>query len=319
MKAVTFSRYGTPDDLKLKEVEKPVPKNDELLIKVKATSINEWDYGILTANMFANRILFGLLRPKKINILGCDVSGIIETVGKDVKGFKPGDEVFGDLSGDHWGGLAEYVTCTENSIQLKSPDMSFEEAAAIPQAGLLALQSFDQHGSVGPGSKVLINGGGGGTGTFSIQMAKNLGAEVTGVDSSVKLDMMRELGADHVIDYNRTDFTKNGKTYDHIIDVTATHKVSEYRESLAENGVCSIVGGSGWLMLKAHISGSRGTKRVGLMGYETNKGLERMRDLFDSGKFKPVIDRTYRLEDAADAFRYYATSDHKGKIVIKID
>lgn len=319
MKAVVFRKYGSPDVLRLEMVKKPIPGDKEVLISVKAVSINEWDHGILTAKMFANRMMFGLFRPGKMNILGCDVSGIVEVVGKEVKKFKIGDEVFGDLSSDNWGGLAEYVCGSENSLISKSPEMSFEEAAAIPQAGLLALQSFDHHGKVGRGTKVLINGGGGGVGTFAIQIAKDLGAEVTGVDNSVKMDLMRSLGADHVIDYSREDFTRNGQTYDHIIEVIGNRKLSDYRRALSENGMCSLVGGSGWLMLKVHVFGSRGTKKIGLMMYDANKGLDHMADLFVLGKVKPVIDRCYPLKDTPEAFRYYGSGNHKGKIVIAVD
>ncbi len=316
MKAMVFRKYGSPDVLHLEDVKKPSPSDNEVLIKVKAASINEWDWSILTAKMFANRMMFGLFKPKKMNILGADVAGRIEAVGRGVENFQVGDEVFGDLSDQNWGGLAEYVCAPENSVTLKSPNMTFEEAAAIPQAGLLALQSFDHHGSIGPRKKVLINGGGGGVGTFAIQIAKGLGAEVTGVDNAGKMELMRSIGADHVIDHTKEDFTKNGQNYDHIIEVVGSHKLSEYRHSLAENGVCSMVGGSGWLMLWAHIFGSKGTKKIGLMMYDVNKGLDRMKELFESGKVKPVIDKCYSLKDAAEAFRYYGTGDHKGKIVV---
>jgi NADPH:quinone reductase-like Zn-dependent oxidoreductase len=194
--------------------------------------------------------------------------------------------------------------------------MTFEEAAAIPQAGLLALQSFDHHGNVGKGTRVLINGGGGGVGTFAIQMAKDLGAEVTAVDSSCKLESMRSLGADHVIDHRKEDFTRNGENYDHIIEVIGSHKIADYRRSLAENGVCSLVGGSASLMLKAYLFGSKGNRKISLMMYETNKGLDRMKQLFRSGKVKPVIDRCFPLEETADAFRYYGSGKHMGKIII---
>jgi len=319
MRAVVFEKYGNPDVLHLKDIEKPTPKGNEVLIKVKAVSINEWDHSILTAKLLANRIMFGLFKPTKMKVLGCDISGIVESIGKDVKKFKVGDEVFGDLSGDSWGGMAEYVCGPESSFLLKSSNMSFEEASAIPQAGLLALQSFDQHGKVGPGSKVLVNGAGGGAGTFAIQIAKDLGAEVTGVDSGLKWNVMKDLGADHVIDYTKEDFTRNGRIYDHIIEVTGDRKLADYRRALAENGLCSLVGGSMWLILKASLFGSKGNKRIALMMYEQNKGLERLVELYDSGKVKPFIDRCFSLEDAAEAFRFYGSGNFKGKIVVTID
>jgi len=319
MRAVVFERYGTPEVLHLDDIPKPSPRGNEILIKVKAASINEWDNSILTAKLLANRMMFGLFKPKKMKVLGCDVSGVVVEVGRDVKQFKVGEEVFGDLSGDNWGGMAEYVCGPESSFILKPPKMTFEEAAATPQAGLLALQSFDQHGSVGPGKRVLINGAGGGAGTFAIQIAKHLGAEVTGVDSSVKLDLMRDLGADHVIDFTKQDFTKNGKTYDHIIEVNGKRKLADYKRALGEKGLCSLVGGSMWLIFKASLFGSIGNKRITLMLYKQNEGLDRMNELFNSGKVKPVIDRKYPLEETAEAFRYYGSGKHKGKIVITVD
>ncbi len=189
MKAVVFTKYGTPDVLELKEVDKPTPKDDEVSIKVHAASINDWDWGLLRGKPFANRIMFGLLKPKKI--LGCDIAGRVEAIGKNVKQFQPGDDVFGDISGGNWGGFAEYACARENEIALKPVSMTFEEATAIPQAGSLALQSVYDKAQIQSGQKVLINGAGGGAGTFAVQIAKSLGARVTGVDCTRKLNMMR--------------------------------------------------------------------------------------------------------------------------------
>ena len=199
MKAMVLTKYGSPDFLQLQEVDKPTPKDNEVLVKVFATSINSWDWEILIAKPFINRLLAGLLKPTKIKILGCDIAGCVEAVGKEVKQFKPGDEVFGDLSGCGWGGFAEYVCASENALALKPANMTFEQAAAVPQAGLLALQGLRDKGQIQAGQKVLINGAGGGVGTFAVQMAKSFGAEVTGVDSTEKLEIMRSLGADHVL------------------------------------------------------------------------------------------------------------------------
>ena len=218
MKAIVYHKYGSPDVLKVEEVERPTPKDNEVLVKVHAAAVNDWDWGLLRGKPFANRVLAGLLRPKKIKILGCDIAGRVETVGRKIKLFQPGDEVFGDISGSGWGGFAEYVCARENALTVKPAGMTFEEVAAVPQAAVLALQ------------KVLINGGGGGVGTFAIQIAKSFGAEVTGVDSTMKLDIMRSIGADRVIDYTQEDFTKNGQsvmtglsTLRHIVRLSITN------------------------------------------------------------------------------------------------
>lgn len=317
MKAVTFSRYGSPDVLEYEDVPRPVPEDDEVLIKVIAASINEWDHGIFSANMLVNRMMFGLFRPKVKTILGADVSGVVVETGKDVDLLKEGDEVFGDLSGDRWGAFAEYVCARDSSLSIKPKEMSFEEAAALPQAGLMALQCFDQYSDTSEATKTLINGGGGGVGTYAIQIAKDLGAEVTAVDSASKLDMMSSLGADNVMDFRRNDFTKTGKKYDHIIEVTGHRRLLEYRRALEQGGVCSLVGGSMWLMLKSSLLGSMGSRKISVMGYETNSGMKRMIDLFLNREVRPVIDRIYTLSETADAFRYYSTGEHKGKIVIR--
>lgn len=241
MKAIVFTKYGTPDVLELKEVDKPIPKDDEVLIKVCAVSINDWDWGLLQGD-FINRLLSGLLKPKK-KILGSDIAGRIEAVGKNVKQFQPGDEVFGDLSGQ-WGGFAEYVCARENALALKPASMTFEEAAAIPQAAMLAIQGLRDKGQIQSGQKLLINGAGGGVGTFAIQIAKLYDVEVTGVDSSGKLDMLRSMGFDHVIDYTQEDFTKNGQRYDLILDVKTNRSMLDYMRALSPNGIYVTVGGS---------------------------------------------------------------------------
>src|SRR2546421_5467351 len=204
LKAIVYTKYGGPEVLQVQETEKPYPKDDEVLIKVYAVSINDWDWGLLQGD-FINRLLYGLVTPRK-KILGSDIAGRIEVVGKNVKRFQPGNEVFGDLSGQ-WGGMAEYVCARENALALKPAGMSFNEAAAIPQAAMLAIQGLRDIGQIQPGQKILINGAGGGVGTFAVQIAKLYGVEVTGVDSSGKLDMLRSMGFDHVIDYTKEDFT----------------------------------------------------------------------------------------------------------------
>ena len=235
MKGVVYTKYGSPDVLQIKEIEKPIPKDDEVLIKVHAASINSWDWYMLTGRPIEYRLLGGLLKPTKTKILGCDIAGRIEVVGRSIKQFRPGDDVFGDLCEGSWGGFAEYVCAREDELTLKPTGMTYEEAAATPQAGLLALQGLCDKREIKPGQSVLINGAGGGVGTFAIQMAKSYGAEVTGVDSTGKLDIMSSLGADHVIDYTQEDFTKSGNCYDLILDVKTDRSIFDYRCVLSSN------------------------------------------------------------------------------------
>ncbi|MCH7740066.1 MAG: NAD(P)-dependent alcohol dehydrogenase, partial [Chloroflexi bacterium] len=232
MKAIVFHKYGSPDDLELQEIEKPAPRDNEVLVKVHAASINAWDSQLLAGKPFVNRLLFGLRGPRKIHVLGCDIAGQIESVGRNAKQFQPGDEVFGDLSGDGWGGFAEYVCARENALTLKPAGMNFEQAAATPQAAVIALQGLSGKVQIQPGQKVLINGAGGGAGSFAVQIARSFGAEVTGVDSTEKLDIMRSIGAEHVIDYTREDFTRNGQRYDVILDLEAHHSIRDYWRAL---------------------------------------------------------------------------------------
>ena len=317
MKAIVYTKYGGPEVLQLKEIEKPFPKDNEVLIKIAAVSINDWDSGLLQGD-FINRVLYGLLRPKK-KILGSDIAGRIEAVGKAVKQFKIGDEVYGDLSGK-WGGLAEYVCARENALALKPAAMSFIEAAAIPQAAMLAVQGLIDKGNIKQGQKILINGAGGGVGSFAIQIAKLYGAEVTGVDSSLKLDMLRSLGFDHVIDYTKEDFTKNGQCYDLVLDVKTNRSVFDYTGALCRNGVYVTVGGSMPRLLQALFFGPwismMHKKHIRIVALKLNKDLAYMNELFEAGKVKPVIDGPYRLDEAAEVFRLFGKGAHKGKIVI---
>ena len=321
MKAIVFTKYGSPDFLELKEVEKPTPKENEVLIKVHASSINDWDWGLLRGKPFANRVMFGLLKPKKI--LGCDIAGQVEAIGKNVKQFQPGDNVFGDISGGNWGGFAEYACARENEIALKPVSMSFEEAAAIPQAGALALQSVYDKAQIQSGQKVLINGAGGGAGTFAVQIAKSLGAEVTGVDSTRKLNMMRSIGADHVIDYTQEDFTKNGQRYDLIIDNAAHHSIFDYKRALSPKGIYVMLGGSTarifQIMFLGPLISMTGSKKLGILMLKPNKDLAFMKELFETGKVKPVIDRRYPLSEVAEALRYFGEGLAQGKVVITLE
>jgi len=317
MQAIVYTKYGGPESLQIKEVEKPFPKDDEVLIKVHAVSINDWDLGLLHGD-FINRILNGLRKPKR-TILGSDIAGRIEAVGKNITKFKIGDEVYGDLSG-RWGGFAEYVCAHENALALKPAAMSFEEAASIPQAAMLAVQGLIDKGKIHAGQKLLINGAGGGVGTFGVQIAKLYDIEITGVDSTVKLDMLRSMGFDHVINYTKEDFTKNGKHYDLILDAKTNRSMLDYARALSPNGVYVTVGGSISRLLQALFLGPLISmiykKHIRIVSLKTNKDLIFMNELFETGKVKPVIEGPYKLEEFHEAFRIFDKAEHKGKVVI---
>lgn len=317
MKAIIYTKYGGPEVLQLKEVEKPYPKDDEVLVKVYAASINDWDDGLLHGD-FINRLINGLFKPKK-KILGSDIAGRIEAVGKNVTRFKTGDDVYGDLSG-RWGGFAEYVCARKKALALKPASMSFEEAAAIPQAAMLAVQGLIDKGKIKQGQKLLINGAGGGVGTFAVQIAKLYGVEVTGVDSTGKLDMLRSMGFDHVIDYTKEDFTKNGQCYDLILDVKTKRSMFDCAHALSRNGIYVTVGGSMGRLFQALLFAPWismiSKKHIRLVALKKNKDLAYMNELFEAGKIKPVIDGPYQLDEVPEAFRIFGKGDHKGKIVI---
>ncbi|MBI4631877.1 MAG: NAD(P)-dependent alcohol dehydrogenase [Chloroflexi bacterium] len=320
MKAIVNYEYGSPDVLKLEEVEKPTPTENQLLIKVYAVSLNRSDWEGLTGTPLYARI-GGIIRPRD-KILGSDIAGTVEAVGKDVKRFKPGDEVFG-LMMNYGGGFAEYACKSEKALALKPAAMTFAEAAAIPQAALIAVQGIREKGQVQSGQKVLINGAGGGTGTFAIQLAKCAGAEVTGVDNTEKLELMRSLGADHVIDYTQEDFTQNGKQYDLILDVIAHRSIFAYQRALAPNGSYFMVGGSVVTMFQSLFLGpliKRITgKKIGLLVVRADaKDLVYITELIESGKVVTVIDKRYTLSEAAEALRYLGEGHAKGKVVIEI-
>ena len=322
MKAIVYEKYGSPDVLVLKEIENPTPNEDEVLIKVHAASINSWDWDMLTGRPLEYRLFFGLLRSK-YKILGCDIAGRVEAVGRNIKQFNPGDLVFGDLCQGSWGGFAEYVCARENELTLKPENMTFEEAAATPQAGVLALQGLCDKREIKPGEQILINGAGGGVGTFGIQIAKSFGAEVTGVDSTGKLDMLSSLGADHVIDYTQEDFTRNGKCYDLILDVKTNRSVFDYRRALRSNGIYVTVGGRSARILQLLFLGplicKTGNKKLALIMHKPNKDVSVLNQLFKSGKVKPVIDRCFPLSETVEAFKYFGKGNFKGKIVIQLE
>ncbi len=321
MKAIVYYQYGLPDVLKLEEVEKPTPKDNEVLIKVQAVSVNGSDWEGLRGKPLYARI--GGLRKPYEGILGSDIAGRVEMVGKNIRQFQPGDEVFGETL-RYRGGFAEYVCAPERGLARKPARMTFEEAAAIPQGAVIALQGIRDKGQVQPGQNVLINGAGGSAGTFAVQLAKIYGAEVTGVDNTGKLDFMRSLGADHVIDYTREDFTKNGKQYDLILDVVAHRSVFAYTRALRPNGSYFAVGGSvatGFqiLLLGPWIRRTVG-KKIRLLVVRPNlRDLAFITELCEAGKVVPVIDRRYSLSETAEALRYLGEGHARGKVVITVE
>ncbi len=321
MKAIVFTQYGSPDGLELKEVPKPTPKDDELLIRVHASSINSWDWEFLNGTPFVNRVMFGLLKPKpEKQILGADIAGTVEAVGRHVTRFQLGDEVFGDLW-SNWGGFAEYACANETSLEPKPANSTFAEAAAVPQAGVLALQGLRKAGQMRPGQKVLINGAGGGVGTFAIQLAKLSGAEVTGVDASHKLNIVRSVGADHVIDYTQEDFTKTGECYDLIIDCQNFRSMFDNKRALRPGGTYAMVGGSRILplfFLSFCASLTRESRKFRLVMEGPNKGLADLKELIEAGKLIPIVDRTYQLSEVPEGLRYFGEGRHKGKITIAV-
>ena len=323
MRAIVYEEYGSPDVLNLQDVEKPAPKEDEVLVKVHAASVNAADWHLMRADPPLVRLMgFGLLRPMN-TILGADLAGRVEAVGRNVTQFQPGDEVFGDLSGDGFGGFAEYVCATEDVLALKPANVSFEEAAAVPLAAVTALQGLRNKAQVRQGQKVLINGASGGVGTFAVQIAKSFGAEVTGVCSTSKVDMVRSIGADHVIDYTRQDFTKNGQHYDLILAANGYHPISAYKRALSPEGTYVMTGGSGAQMFQSMTLGPilsmTGNKKLGNLSMKANKGdLIFMKGLLEAGEVTPVIDRTYPLSEVPEAMRYLEEGHARGKVVITV-
>jgi len=322
MKAIYAPKYGGPEVLELRNVETPSPKPNEVLVKVHAASLNAADFEILKGAWSAR--FLSPLKPK-YKIPGSDVAGIVEAVGEEVTEIQPGDEIVGDLFMYGHGAFAEYVCAPEKAFLRKSASMSFEEAATYPQAGIIALQALRGKKQIEPGHKVLINGGGGGMGAFAIQIAKCYGAEVTGVDNARKLEMMRSIGADHVIDYQQEDFTKGGQYYDVIIDTVARRSLSEYKSILNPGGLFVMIGGSRSAIFQAAFLGplySRdGEKHLGLnlWGEPFNKNdMDFLVDLFEAGSVKPVIERCYQLSEVPEALKRLEDGLVLGKVVISM-
>ena len=325
MKAIVCTKYGSPDVLQLQEVAKPAPKDDEVLIRIHAASINARDWRFMRANPFFIRLVPGGLLGPKNKILGADLAGRVEATGRLVRQFKPGDEVFGYLpSATGRGTFTEYVCANEKTITLKPANLTFEQAAAVPLAAMTALQGLRDNGNLQPGQKVLINGASGGVGTFAVQIAKALGAEVTAVCSTRNLKMVRSLGADHVIDYKVEDFTQNGQQYNLILAVNGYHPLSEYLRALNPEGIYVVAGGSMFQLIQAAGNKKRNSNTGGQKIYiaslvQSQKDLNFIKELLESGKIVPVIDGCYPISKTAEAFWYFEKEHPKGKVVITMD
>jgi NADPH:quinone reductase-like Zn-dependent oxidoreductase len=323
MKAIVCTKYGSPDVLQFKEVEKPTPKDDEILVKIHAVSVNAYDWHLLTADIFLVRFMGGgLLRPKH-SILGEDIAGRIEATGRNVKQFRQGDEVFGDIAACGSGGFAEYVAVPETMLALKPIILTFEEAAAVPMAAITALQGLRDEGRIRPGQKVLIQGASGGVGTFAVQIAKSFGAEVTAVCSPGNLEQARSLGADHVIDYTKEDFTGSGLQYDLILAANGYHPLSDYKRALTPHGIYVMAGGSAAQIFQAMLLGSwmsktGGKKMGGVSARPNQEDMAFVKGLLEARKVVPVIDRRFPLRETAEALRYLGEGHARGKIVITV-
>jgi len=319
MKAIIYKKYGSPDVLQMEEVEKPAPDENQVLVKIHAASINAGDYRTRRADPFLIRLMSGLLKPKDPR-LGWDLAGWVEAVGQNVKQFRSGDEVFGCANGT----FAEYVLAKEDHLALKPANKSFEEAAALPVAALTALQGLRDAAGIRSGQKVLIHGASGGVGTFAVQFAKSFGAEVTAVCSTRNLDMACSLGADHVIDYTKEDFTRNRQRYDLIFAANGYRSISDYRRALSPQGLYICAGGTMPQFLQAILLGSlmsrKGGKKMGSMGIAkiNQKDLVYLGELLEAGKIAPVIDRRYPLSEIAEAFHYIEDTHAQGKVVITV-
>jgi NADPH:quinone reductase-like Zn-dependent oxidoreductase len=323
MKAVVYTEYGSPDVLQFKEVDKPAPADDEVLVKVHAASVNAADWRMMRADPFLVRLYAGFLKPTKFQILGADIAGRVEAVGKNIHQFLPGDEVYGDVFASGFGGFAEYKCARESELVLKPTNLSFAEAAAVPLAAMTALHGLRDKGQIQPGQKVLINGASGGVGTFAVQLAKFFGAEVTAVCSAGKADMARSLGADHVIDYTQEDFTRSGRQYDLILAVNGNRSIFDYKRALSPRGIYVMTGGNTAQLFQALLLGPwismLGKQKMGALTSTPNqKDLLFLKDLLESGKIKPVIDRRYPLSEVPEAIRYVEAGHAKGKVVITV-
>ncbi len=321
MKAIIYTKYGSPDVIQLQEVEKPTPQDDQVLVQIHAASVNARDWHLLTADIFLVRLMgMGLLKPKN-TLLGGDVAGRVQAVGRNVKQFQPGDDVFGAIP---TGSFAEYACARENALALKPANISFEQAAAVPIAALTALQGLRDKGQIQPGQKVLVQGAAGGVGTFAVQLAKAFGAEVTAVCSTRNLDQARALGADHIIDYTKQDFTRNGQRYDLILAANGYHPLSDYKRALTPKGKYVMAGGSASQIFQAMLLGrwmseTGGRQMGGVSAKIIQQDLVFMKQLLEAGQVVPAVDRCYPLSETAEALRYLGTGHARGKIVIAVE
>lgn len=322
MKAVVYKKYGHPDVMRIEDVEKPVPGDGEVLVRIHAVSVNFADWHLLTGTPFLARTAFGLFGPRK-TILGTDVAGTVVSTGSSVTGFKPGDRVFGDLGTGRLGGFAEYVCALQSVIAPMPSNVSFSEAAALPMASITALQALRDGGKVEPGQKVLIHGAAGGVGTYAVQIAKHMGAEVTAVCSTRNIDMVRSLGADRIIDYTKEDFAADGSQYNLILGVNGNRSLNDYRNALAPGGTYLMVGGSDrqifQAMLLGGILGGRNGQKLGIFPAKNSRDdLLVIKEWVEAGKIKPVIDRQYTLEETPEAMRVIGTGHARAKLVINV-
>lgn len=319
MKAIVREKYGSANELKLREIEKPTPNKEEVLVKVHAVSLNASDVENMKGTPLYIRA-WGLFKPK-YKILGSDIAGVVVDCGPGVTRFKTGDAVFGDALYT-WGGFAEYACVPEKVLTKKPDNLSFEIAATLPQSAVVAEQGIRYKHGVFPGKKILINGAGGGSGTFAVQMAKLSGAEVTGVDSGEKLELISKLGADYVIDYKQQDFTKNGEQYDLVLDLVASHSIFDYCRSLKPHGVYGMVGGFVRHIFQTLFLGGIisliGNKKMGIIGVNANEKMDHIIELVEAKKITPVIDKRYRLDEVPNAMMYLAEGHAKGKVIIRV-
>ncbi len=321
MKAIVLTRYGPPSALQIGQLAKPTPKHGEVLVKVRATAVNDWDWCFVLGKPLIYRLMFGLSKPK-VTVLGAEVAGTVEALGDGAYEFQPGDHVYGDISEAGFGAFAEYVCVRQDALHHKPPQMSFEEAAALPHAAMLALQGLVDVGQIQQGEKVLINGAGGGVGIIGVQIAKQYGAEVTGVDSAHKLDTLRAVGFNHVIDYQQQDFTANGEHYDLIVDTKTNRSPFKYLRSLGPGGRYVTVGGH-WprlvqLLCMAPFVSNLSDKRVHIVALKPNRDLAYINDLFETKGLHCVIDGPYPLHDVPQAIQRFGEAKHVGKVVITV-
>ena len=323
MKAVVFDRYGSPDVLALKEIDKPVVKDHEVLVRIAAGGANPADWRAMRGDPYLMRLATGLRRPRAAMILGSDMAGTVEAVGQDVTRFHPGDEVYAEVDS---GGFAEYISFREDLLALKPVNLTFEQAAAVPMTGLTALQALRDPGRIQAGQRVLVNGASGGIGTMAVQIAKSYGTHVTGVCSTGNLGLVRSIGADHAIDYTREDFTDAAPRYDLIVDAVGNHSLAAFRRALVPKGTLVVVGGGGgrWLGPAAQVLGAVvsspfvSQRLVPVYGRRCQEDLRVLTGLIEAGKVTPVIDRTYPLNEVPEAIRYLEGRHARGKVVISI-